>query len=152
MSKMIISNDSYEILEALYTGAPLPSPVSEDCLRQLKSNGLARYSVIDSRPDPSLTGPSGRPLLCPVFKIDITEDGKSFVERHREDILSDQETSDYYNLQIDALNKIADELERRVSVAEADAEQATKDARRARIQSWIAIAISAIAIVVPILL
>lgn len=139
MDKPIISNDSFAILEYLYNESELPDGASEDCLRQLKSNSLIIHTIIGHKVDPDF------PYTLPIYRTEITENGKAYVEAT---LLERQTTED----QLHSLQRIAKELQQRVKVAETDSETARIEAHKAAVRSWIAIAISVVSIIAPLLL
>lgn len=138
---MLISNDSFAVLELLYSGSDLPDPLPDDCLRQLKENGLIVHQIIGHHrnPDPTAVGAFA---ILPDYETYITEKGKAYYE-------SVQSDSEFSEKQLAILQGISDRLERRVDVAEEEAQRAKKDARIASLQSWIAIVISVLSLFMP---
>lgn len=154
MNNLIVSNDSFSVLKLLYEGATIEQPYPDPQLRQLKEAGLVIYQVADFRPveDGKFT------IHNPIYEIRITETGKAYVEwREREFEMSER--------RLQSLEKMSDSLKKEVESAEAQiqslnevsealkeqTESAKRDARTATIQSWVAIAISIIAIALPLL-
>ena len=145
MDHLLISKDSFSVLEYLYSGKKLPDPLPnewDDCLKQLSENKLAVYRIVGHR---NTSGETGFPFSMPLYEVSITESGKAYYES----VLSNSEFSEK---QLAILQGISDRLERRVTVAEEEAQRAKKDARTATIQSWIAIAVSVLALLLPIIL
>lgn len=145
MDQLLISKDSFEVLRCLYSGSELPSPLPDgwdDCLRQLEENKLIVHRLTGHE---NVPGETGFFSMRPLYDVHITETGKAYFE-------SVLVKSEFSEKQLSILQGISDRLERRVGVAEEEARRAKKDARTASIQSWIAIGISVLALLLPLIL
>ena len=140
MNQYLVSKDSLDVLNYLYSGSKLPDPIPDEwveCLQQLKEYNLVIYRIAGHKEVP---GDADHFLSKPVYEISITETGKAYVE-------SVMANSAFSEKQLEILQGISDRLERRVDVAQLEAERAGKDSRIATIQSWIAIGISVLALI-----